>query len=199
MSPLASRGMREGENSGRFRWRVARSSGPAPPTSFINKSSFLPNKTHAGVILSSDRSFLQYPSYSQRTKFLLRPLTVLHCSGATSLHTWIKALPCHLNTEFRFKVMKNKLLRCRQLYLTDEFWRQSLSDLCATCAQDVCKMCTYVMFDIHEPNAFWKCSTCWILEKSEEPCRFLKKFVHACIVNVHWTLNESESELWMYI
>ena len=60
MSPLASRGMREGENSGRFRWRVARSSGPAPPTSFINKSSFLPNKTLAGVILSSDRSSLRH-------------------------------------------------------------------------------------------------------------------------------------------
>ena len=96
------------------------------------------------------------------------------------------------------------------LYLTDEFWRQSLSDLCATCAQDVCKMCTYVMFDIHEPNAFRKCSTWWVLEKSEEPCRFLNKFVHACarcqcnscksvawFCSLFWTLNESE--LWMYI
>ena len=68
----------------------------------------------------------------------------------------------------------------------------------------------YVMFDIHEPNAFRKCSTWWVLEKSEEPCRFLNKFVHACarcqcnscksvawFCSLFWTLNESE--LWMYI
>ena len=35
-----------------------------------------------------------------------------------------------------------------------------------------------------EPQAFRKYSTCWVLEKSEEPCRILKKFVHACVVNV---------------
>ena len=45
-------------------------------------------------------------------------------------------------------------------------------------------MYAYVMFDIIEPHAFRKYSTCWVLEKSEEPCRILKKFVHACIVNV---------------
>ena len=33
-----------------------------------------------------------------------------------------------------------------------------------------------VIFDILDP--------CWVLEKSEEPCRILKKFVHACVVNV---------------
>ena len=43
---------------------------------------------------------------------------------------------------------------------------------------------TSVMFDIIEPHAFRKYSTCWVLEKSEEPCRILKKFVHACVVNV---------------
>ena len=42
---------------------------------------------------------------------------------------------------------------------------------------------TSVMFDIIEPHAFRKYSTCWVLEKSEEPCRILKKFVHACVVN----------------
>ena len=29
-----------------------------------------------------------------------------------------------------------------------------------------------------------KYSTCWVLEKSEEPCRISKKFVHAFVVNV---------------
>ena len=33
-----------------------------------------------------------------------------------------------------------------------------------------------VIFDILDPS--------WVLQKSEEPCRILKKFVHACIVNV---------------
>ena len=33
-------------------------------------------------------------------------------------------------------------------------------------------------------QAFRKYSTCWVLKKSEEPCRILKKFVHACVVNV---------------
>ena len=41
-----------------------------------------------------------------------------------------------------------------------------------------------VIFDILEPNAFRKYSTCWVLQKFEEPCRILKKFVHACVVNV---------------
>ena len=41
---------------------------------------------------------------------------------------------------------------------------------------------TSVMFDIIEPHAFRKYSTCWVLEKSEEPCRIFKKFVHACVV-----------------
>ena len=47
--------------------------------------------------------------------------------------------------------------------------------------QGVCKMYAYVRFDIIEPHAFRKYSTCWVLEKSEEPCRILKK-VHACDV-----------------
>ena len=50
--------------------------------------------------------------------------------------------------------------------------------------QYVCKTYEHVMFDIIEPHAFRKYSTCWVLEKSEEPCRILKKFVHACVVNV---------------
>ena len=54
----------------------------------------------------------------------------------------------------------------------------------ARCAQYVWKMYAYVMFDIIEPHEFRKNSTCWVLEKSEEPCRTLKKFVHACVVNV---------------
>ena len=41
-----------------------------------------------------------------------------------------------------------------------------------------------VTFDILEPPAFRKYSTCWVLDKSEKPCRILKKFVQACIVNV---------------
>ena len=56
--------------------------------------------------------------------------------------------------------------------------------MCARWAQYVCKVYPYVMFDIIEPHSFRKYSTCWILEKSEEPCRILKKFVHACAVNV---------------
>ena len=61
---------------------------------------------------------------------------------------------------------------------------QGVRKMCARCVQYVCKMYVYVMFDIIEPHAFRKYSTCWVLEKSEEPCRILKKFVHACIVNV---------------
>ena len=71
----------------------------------------------------------------------------------------------------------------------------ALCKMCARCVQDVWTMCArcayyvswmyaYVMFDIIEPHAFRKCSTCWVLEKSEEPCRILKKFVDACVVNV---------------
>ena len=41
-----------------------------------------------------------------------------------------------------------------------------------------------VIFDILEPHAIRKNSTCWVLQKFEEPCRILKKFVHACVVNV---------------
>ena len=41
-----------------------------------------------------------------------------------------------------------------------------------------------VIFDILEPPAFRKYSTCWILQKFEELCTILKKFVHVCIVNV---------------
>ena len=41
-----------------------------------------------------------------------------------------------------------------------------------------------VIIDIFEPPAFRKYSTCWVLQKFEEPCRILKKFVHACMVNV---------------
>ena len=64
---------------------------------------------------------------------------------------------------------------------------QDVRKMCARCAQYVCKMYAlmiYIMFDIIEPHTFRKYSTCWVLEKSEEPCRILKKFVHACIVNV---------------
>ena len=61
---------------------------------------------------------------------------------------------------------------------------QDVCMMCARCAQYVCKMYAYVMFDIIEPHAFRKYSTCWVLEKSEEPCRILKKFVDACVVNV---------------
>ena len=77
---------------------------------------------------------------------------------------------------------------------------QDMCKLCARSAQDVCKMYAYVMFDIIR-----KYSTCWILKKCEEPCRILKKFVHACVGNVIHakvlpgsvlsTLNESESEV----
>ena len=41
-----------------------------------------------------------------------------------------------------------------------------------------------VIFDILEPHAFRKYSTCWVLQKSEEPCRILKKFLQSCVVNV---------------
>ena len=61
---------------------------------------------------------------------------------------------------------------------------QDVCKMCARCALYVCKMYAYVMFDIIEPHAFRKYSTCWVLEKSEEPCRILKKFVHACVFNV---------------
>ena len=59
---------------------------------------------------------------------------------------------------------------------------QDVCKMCARCAQYVSKMYAYVMFDIIEPHAFRKYSTCWVLEKSEEPCRILKKF--ECVVNV---------------
>ena len=81
---------------------------------------------------------------------------------------------------------------------------QDVRKMCARCVKDVCKMCVrcvqvvrkmwarcaqyvwkmyaYVMFDIIEPHEFRKYSTCWVLEKSEEPCRILKKF--ECVVNV---------------
>ena len=60
----------------------------------------------------------------------------------------------------------------------------SVCNMCARCAQYVCKMYAYVMFYIIEHRAFRKYSTCCVLEKFEEPCRILKKFVHACVVNV---------------
>ena len=41
-----------------------------------------------------------------------------------------------------------------------------------------------VIFDILEPHAFRKYSTCWVLQKFEASCRILKKFVHACVDNV---------------
>ena len=41
-----------------------------------------------------------------------------------------------------------------------------------------------VIFDILGPHAFRKYSTCWVLQKFEERYRILKKFVHACVVNV---------------
>ena len=41
-----------------------------------------------------------------------------------------------------------------------------------------------VIFDILEPPAFRKYSTRWVLQKFEEPCTILKKFVHVCVVNV---------------
>ena len=61
---------------------------------------------------------------------------------------------------------------------------QYVCKMCARCAQYVSKMYAYVMFDIIEPHTSRKYSTCWVLEKSEEPCRILKKFVDACVVNV---------------
>ena len=41
-----------------------------------------------------------------------------------------------------------------------------------------------VIFVILGPHAFRKYSTSWVLPKFEERCRILKKFVHACVVNV---------------
>ena len=47
---------------------------------------------------------------------------------------------------------------------------QDVCKKCARCVQVVRKMCdAYVMFDIIEPHGFRKYSTCWVLEKSEEP------------------------------
>ena len=39
----------------------------------------------------------------------------------------------------------------------------------------------HVIFDNLEPSALKKYSTCWVLQKFEEPCKLLKKFVHACM------------------
>ena len=67
---------------------------------------------------------------------------------------------------------------------------QDVCKVCSICVQDVCKVCSTYVQDVcichvwYEPHAFRKYSTCWFLKKSEEPCRILKKFVHACIVNV---------------
>ena len=41
---------------------------------------------------------------------------------------------------------------------------QGVRKMCARCAHYVCKMYAYVMFDIIEPRAFRKYSTCWVLE-----------------------------------
>ena len=83
---------------------------------------------------------------------------------------------------------------------------QGVHKMCARCAKDVCKMCARsvqgvrkmcarcaqyvyrchvcVMFDVIEPHAFRKYSTCWVLQIFWEPCKFFKNFVHACVVNV---------------
>ena len=92
---------------------------------------------------------------------------------------------------------------------------QDVCKMCTRCVQDVCKMCArcvqgvrkmwarcaqyvwkmyaYVMFDIIEPHEFRKYSTCWVIEKSEEPCRILKKFVHACV----FQCNSCKSIAWV--
>ena len=41
-----------------------------------------------------------------------------------------------------------------------------------------------VIFDILEPPAFRKYSTCWVLQKFEKPYIILRKFVPRCVVNV---------------
>ena len=41
-----------------------------------------------------------------------------------------------------------------------------------------------VIFDILEPHAFRKYSTCWVLQKFEKPYIILRKFVPRCVVNV---------------
>ena len=85
---------------------------------------------------------------------------------------------------------------------------QDVWQVCARCAQDLCKMCSICVQDVckvcvrcvqgelnvcprymHICHVWYhwaprKYSTCWVLEKSEEPCRILKKCVHACVVNV---------------
>ena len=94
---------------------------------------------------------------------------------------------------------------------------QYVRNMCARCVQGVLNMCArcmhiaHVMFDMIETHEFRKYSTSWVLEKSEEPCRILKKCVHACarcqchscqsigwFCSIYWTLNESESYIWMY-
>ena len=84
--------------------------------------------------------------------------------------------------------MRKTFARCVQVVLNMcARCVQDVCKVCARCAQDVCKMYAlmiYIMFDIIEPHTFRKYSTFWVLEKSEEPCRILKKFVHASVVNV---------------
>ena len=58
---------------------------------------------------------------------------------------------------------------------------QDVCKVCARCAQDVGKVCSICVEDVCICQ-FRKYSTCWVLEKSEEPCRILKKF--ECVVNV---------------
>ena len=88
--------------------------------------------------------------------------------------TWSSGRHCDKFCHIKLSDVRKMSARCAQ----------DVRMMCARCAQYVCKMYAYVMFDIIEPRTFRKYSTCWVLEKAEERFRILKKFVHACVVNV---------------
>ena len=68
--------------------------------------------------------------------------------------------------------------KCREI--------QRKAEKCRYCRDILMTLMTHgnVTFDIIEPLTFRKYSTCWVLQKFEEPCRILKKIVHACVVNI---------------
>ena len=74
--------------------------------------------------------------------------------------------------------MKRNAEKCRELQRNSEKFRDILMIFMTFMTQG------NVIFNILEAAAFRKFSTCWVLQKFEEPCRILKKLVPACVVNV---------------
>ena len=66
---------------------------------------------------------------------------------------------------------------------------QGVCNKCARYVKDMCKMCarcvhTSCLISLN-PTHLEKIILCWVLQISEKHCGILKKFVHACVVNVN--------------